>query len=191
MLDTFYAVKIATTQTFDPKGKRLVVTKLQASPLTVVQVKTKAKDGYDALKCSFFKTLKKSYLKEIILTDSPTQKTGDEIKVADIFKSGDKLKASGLSIGRGFSGGMKRHGFHGGPKTHGQSDRQRSPGSIGMRTTPGRVWKGHRMAGHYGNETKTIMNLSVFSVDEAKSILTLIGTVPGSRRGLITLTKLA
>lgn len=187
MLDTFYAVKIATTQTFDSKGKRLVVTKLQASPLTVVQVKTKAKDGYDALKCRFPKTLKKSYLREIILTDSPTQKTGDEIKVADIFKSGDNLKASGLSIGRGFSGGMKRHGFHGGPKTHGQSDRQRSPGSIGMRTTPGRVWKGHRMAGHYGNETKTIMNLSVFSIDETKSILTVIGTIPGSRKTLIKL----
>ncbi|MEK7622579.1 MAG: 50S ribosomal protein L3 [Patescibacteria group bacterium] len=187
MLDTFYAVKINTTQTFDSKGKRLAITRLKASPLTVAQVKTKAKDGYHALKCSFPKTLKKSYLKEIILADLPTQKTGDTIKVADIFKPGDSLKASGLSIGRGFSGAMKRHGFHGGPKTHGQSDRQRSPGSIGMRTTPGRVWKGHRMAGHYGHETKTIMNLLVFNIDEAKSILTVIGTVPGSRNTLIKL----
>ncbi len=189
MLDTFYATKISTTQTFDDKGKRLVVTRLQASPLTVVQVKTKEKDGYQALKCSFPKTLKKSYFKEIILADLPTQKPGDTIKVADIFKVGDKLKVSGLSIGHGFSGGMKRHGFSGGPKTHGQSDRQRSPGSIGMRTTPGRVWKGHRMAGHYGQETKTIMNLSVLKVDEAKSVLTLLGTIPGSRNTLITLTK--
>ena len=83
---------------------------------------------------------------------------------------------------------MKRHGFSGGPKTHGQSDRSRAPGSIGMRTTPGRVWKGKKMAGHYGVETVTVKNLKVIKIED--NLLTVSGTVPGSKNSLLKLLKL-
>ncbi|KKS80592.1 MAG: 50S ribosomal protein L3 [Candidatus Beckwithbacteria bacterium GW2011_GWA2_43_10] len=145
MIDQFFVTKLVTSQTFDDKGKRLVVTHLQIDPLTVNRIK---------------------------------------------LQPGELIKATGLSKGRGFSGVMKRHGFHGGPKTHGQSDRSRSPGSIGMRTTPGRVWKGKKMAGHYGMATKTIRNLKVINFDETTNILTISGTVPGHRHSLLKIHKL-
>lgn len=101
---------------------------------------------------------------------------------------GDIVKITGLSKGRGFAGVIKRHGFHGvGGRTHGQSDRQRHPGSIGMRTTPGRLWKGKKMAGRYGNATITIRNLKVIKVEADR--LTLSGTVPGGRHSLIKIYK--
>ncbi len=186
MIDQFFATKLATSQTFDAKGNRLVVTQLQAGPLTVKRIKTKDKDGYDALVCSL---AARKQLKELKLPNAVDLKLGDQINCNDILKPGDLLKATGLSKGRGFSGVMKRHGFKGGPATHGQSDRPRSPGSIGMRTTPGRVWKGKKMAGHYGVETKSIRNLKVISFAEATNILTISGTVPGARNSLIKIIK--
>lgn len=96
------------------------------------------------------------------------------------FSKGDKVSVSGVTKGRGFAGVVKRYKMKGGPRTHGQSDRERAIGSIGMRTIPGRVWKGKRMAGHMGNESKTIKGLKVVDVDlEAKTIL-VSGSVPGS-----------
>lgn len=105
------------------------------------------------------------------------------------LSDGDRIKVSGKSKGRGFAGVVKRHGFHGvGGRTHGQSDRQRHPGSSGMRTTPGRLWKGKRMAGRYGNETIFIKNLTVVKVQP--DLLTITGTVPGGRNALIKLRKI-
>jgi len=183
-MKTFLGTKINSTNIFADKGKRVAVTLIKAVPLTVTQVKTKDKDGYWAVQVSLGKTKR-----EIRESQTATVKPGDQIKITDVLKSGDIVKISGLSKGRGFAGVIKRHGFHGvGGRTHGQSDRQRHPGSIGMRTTPGRLWKGKRMAGHYGLETITIKNLKVIKIED--SLVTVSGTVPGSRNGLLTLTKL-
>ncbi len=184
-MNTFFGTKINSTSIFTDKGRRLVVTLVKAEPITVTQVKTQGKDGYWAVQVKVGKKKR-----EIRLSEEPTVKPGDQVKAAEVLKIGDTIKVGGISKGRGFAGVIKRHGFHGGPKTHGQSDRHRAPGSIGMRTTPGRVWKGHRMAGHYGVETVTVKKLKVLNFDEAQNILTVSGTVPGGRNGLLTLTKI-
>jgi len=187
MINQFFATKLATSQTFDDKGNRVTVTHLLAKPLIVKRLKTIDKDGYSALVCSLSTPRQ---LEKEIKDPNSNFKPGDEIKFETVFKPGDIVKVSGLSKGRGYAGVVKRHGFKGvAGQTHGQSDRQRHPGSIGMRTTPGRVWKGHRMAGHFGNVTKTIRNLKIFSFDPQTNQLILTGTVPGSRNSLITLTK--
>lgn len=126
-----------------------------------------------------------------IFTDKGKRVTVTYLKLAKETKDlnpGDVVKATGKSKGRGFAGVMKRHGFSGvGGRTHGQSDRQRHPGSIGMRTTPGRIWKGKRMAGRYGNETITIKKLEIIKIEADQ--LTISGTIPGSRNALIKLQK--
>jgi len=184
-MKTFFGTKINSTNIFSDKGRRETVTLVKVEPLIVKRVKTQEKDGYSALVCGL---AARKQLKELKDPEASNFKPGDQIKAADILKSGDIIKVSGTSKGRGFAGVIKRHGFHGGPKTHGQSDRHRAPGSIGMRTTPGRVWKGKKMAGHYGVETITVKNLKVVSIDD--NLLTISGTVPGSRNGLLTLTKI-
>jgi len=107
-------------------------------------------------------------------------KVGDLIKPTQVLTVGDVVKVTGISKGRGFAGAMKRHGFSGGPKTHGQSDRARAVGSIGAGTTPGRVWKGKKMPGHYGVDTKTVSGLVVVYINEASNEIWLNGPVPGS-----------
>ena len=113
---------------------------------------------------------------------------GTEIKPSALFKKGDKLVVSGVTKGKGFQGVVKRHAFKGGPKTHGQSDRERAPGSIGMTTTPGRVFKGKRMAGRMGNIRVTIKNVEV--VDVSDQGITVKGSIPGAKNGLIEVKKL-
>ena len=113
---------------------------------------------------------------------------GESIDVS-IFEVGEKVDAIASSKGRGFAGGVKRWGFHGGPKTHGQSDRHRAPGSIGAGTSPGRVLKGLKMAGHFGNARITSRNLVVMSVDKERNILLLRGSVPGARNSLVMVRK--
>jgi large subunit ribosomal protein L3 len=191
MFTSFFGSKINTSQAFSQQGDRLVVSNILVEPLRVTQIKTTAKDGYWAVQVAIGAKKNKLPLfrRELRLDQEPSLKPGDQIKVADVFKIGDRVRVSGLSKGRGFSGVVKRWGFRGGPKTHGQSDRSRAPGSIGQRTTPGRVWKGKKMAGHYGQETKTIRNLRVIALDEDKNIIQLSGTVPGSRHSLLELTK--
>ena len=179
-MDTFFATKINSSAIFTDKGRRQTVTYLKAEPLIVKRVMP------NIVVCA----LARKQLKELKDPEASNFKPGDQIKAGDIFTVGDIVKVSGISKGRGFAGVVKRHGFHGGPKAHGQSDRHRAPGSIGMRTTPGRVWKGKRMAGHYGVDTVTIKNLQVINLDEANNLVTVSGTVPGSRNGLLTLTKL-
>lgn len=110
----------------------------------------------------------------------------DEIdfdKIAEVTKA----NVSGKTIGRGFAGAMKRYGFKGGPRTHGQSDRQRSVGSVGAGTDPGRVFKGKRLPGHYGNEIKTIMGVEIVSVDKPNKQIVFSGSVPGSRKNVLTI----
>jgi large subunit ribosomal protein L3 len=114
---------------------------------------------------------------------------GQEIKVGDVFKTGDSVKVTGVSKGRGFQGGVRRHGFHGGPKTHGQSDRHRAPGSVGSGTTPGRVFKGKKMAGHMGNEQVSYTGLEVVAIDRANNLITIKGGVPGPIGSLVVVQK--
>lgn|GEM_PF-1851795 len=105
----------------------------------------------------------------------------------DQLNENTKVSVSGKTIGRGFAGGIKRHGFKGGPRTHGQSDRQRSVGSVGAGTDPGRVFKGKRLPGHMGNEIKTLLGVTIVRVDKDKKQIVVAGSVPGSRKNLLTL----
>jgi len=184
MITSFFGTKLDTAQAFDDKGNRLVVTNIAASPLKVTQLKTTKKDGYWAVQVAVGKRLR-----ELRFNQEPKLKLGDQLKLTDIFKPGDKVKVTGLSKGRGFAGTTKRWGFATGPRTHGQSDRQRAPGSIGQGTNPGRVWKGKKMSGRFGQETKAISNLQVTLVDEKNNLLQVSGTVPGSRHTLLKITK--
>ena len=190
--------KIGMTQTFSEKGEVQPVTLVQAGPCVITQIKTKSNDGYNAIQIGY-ETVKKAnkptsghlqrtgnykYLREIRVEELDELQVGQLLNV-QMFSIGEIIRVTANSKGRGFAGGMKRHGFHGGPKTHGQSDRWRAPGSVGAGSTPGRVFKGKRMAGHYGNETITTRGLEVVSVDLENNILSIKGAVPGARDTLV------
>ena len=195
--------KIGTTQVFRDDGAADTVTAIQVDPCTVTQVKTLEKDGYESVQLGYepVKRLNNPrkghlqragklfrYLREVDADDLSEIEPGQEIDVS-LFQSGDRVDAMGLSKGRGFAGGVKRHNFRGGPKTHGQSDRHRAPGSIGAGTTPGRVIKGLKMAGHMGDARVTVRNLEVVSADPEKRLLLLKGAVPGARNSLLVIRK--
>lgn len=194
--------KIGMTQVFDAKGLSTPVTIVQAGPCYVTQIKTLENDGYTALQLSYqdkkekhvskplkghfekAKTQPKRYTKEFEFGDNPPYQLGDELK-ADIFKEGSKVRVSGISKGKGFQGGVRRHGFSGGPKTHGQSDRLRAPGSLGQSSYPSRVYKGLKMAGRMGDERQTVINVEVVKVDAQNNLLFLKGAIPGARNTLL------
>lgn len=121
--------------------------------------------------------------------DEATPTVGQTIKPTSLLEVGDVVTVQGVTKGRGFAGVIKRHGFHGGPKTHGQSDRHRAPGSIAAGTTPGRVYKGKRMAGHYGVEAMSISGLVVLHVDQTTGEIWLSGPVPGAIFSSLRITK--
>jgi large subunit ribosomal protein L3 len=193
--------KIGMAQLFRDDGE-VVVTAIEAGPCFVTQVKTEAKDGYNAVQLCFgeaklLNSPQKGHLKEIgqfkhlrefSSDDVNSVQVGQKIDV-DMFKPGDLLDVTGISKGKGFAGVVKRHHFAGGPKTHGQSDRHRAPGSIGATTSPGRVFKGTRMAGRMGNRRVTTRNLKVLEVDLARHLLLVRGAVPGARKGLLLIKK--
>lgn len=156
-------------------GRIVPVTVVSAAPNSVSQVKTKDKDGYEAVQIKVGRT-KREFQGE-------TMEAGQEITVA-MFKEGDRVRVSGVMRGRGFQGVVKRHNFGGGPQTHGQKNRLRAPGSIGS-TAPQRVWKGRRMAGHMGTTRVTVRNLTIVSVDPEKNILMIKGAVPGPKGSLL------
>ncbi len=193
--------KIGITQLFREDGET-VVTAIEAGPCVITQIKTKEKDGYNAIQLGFGETKRLNapqkgnlkglglfkYLREFRVEDVSGFKLGQKIDV-DIFKPGDLVDVIGTSKGKGFAGVVKRHHFAGGPKTHGQSDRHRAPGSVGATTFPGRVLKGTRMAGHMGNARVTVRNLRVVEVDTARHLLLVKGAVPGGRNGLVLVRK--
>jgi len=196
--------------------KVIPVTLIKAEPNVITQIKTKEKDGYEAVQVGFDATKKRlnkpmkghlakipnskfqipnnkgfRYLREFRLPISNFQlplKVGDILDISQ-FQEGDKVKVSGLSKGRGFQGVIKRHGFGGGPKTHGQKDRLRAPGSIGA-TAPQRVMPGRKMAGRMGQERTTIKNLEIVGVDKENNILIVKGAVPGMRGTLLEIARL-
>ena len=192
--------KLGMTQLFMEDGRVLPVTAIQAGPCTIVQVKTRERDGYKAVQLGFgdkrkinnpekghFKGLGSfRLLREFRVTEGEEFEVGQTRDVS-IFAAGDRVDVTGRSRGMGFAGGVKRHHFRGGPKTHGQSDRHRAPGSIGAGTTPGRVLKGRRMAGHMGNERVTTQNLQVVSVEAEKDLLLIKGAVPGPKNGFVVI----
>ena len=193
------------THAYDDRGRWVSVTRVELGPCTVSQVKTKEKDGYNAVQLVY--GAKKNltnpmggHLKKANIQTMPRfinevrngegVSVGDKISVSDVFHSGDLIKVAGFTRGRGFTGVVKRWGFAGGPKTHGQSDRHRAPGSIGQGTTPGRVHKGKKMAGRHGNERKSISNLKVVKVDGDKNQLWIKGAVPGHPDSQVMVTTL-
>jgi large subunit ribosomal protein L3 len=201
MIQGMIGRKIGMTQLFHDDGE-VVVTAIEVGPCFVIQVKTEAKDGYNAVQLGFgeakrLNSPQKGHLKEIgqfkhlrefSVEDVNSVQVGQKVDV-DMFKPGDLLDVTGISKGKGFAGVVKRHHFAGGPKTHGQSDRHRAPGSIGATTSPGRVLKGTRMAGHMGDRRVTERNLKVLDVDSARHLLLVKGAVPGSKKGLLLIKK--
>jgi large subunit ribosomal protein L3 len=193
--------KIGMTQLFLENGECVPATAIEAGPCVVIQVKTRERDGYDAVQLGFgdsrrLSKAEKGHLKGLgefrflheFRAPAGTAEVGQKVDVG-IVAPGDLLKVSGESKGRGFAGGVKRYHFKGGPKTHGQSDRHRAPGSIGSGTFPGRVLKGKRMAGHMGSEKVTALNLKVISVDAERNLLMVRGAVPGANGGLVIVEK--
>ena len=202
--------KIGMTQLFQESGETVAVTAIQAGPSVVTQIKSRDKDGYDAIQLGFIENKVKQsqlnspekghlrglenvrYLREF-RTDPDfigisSVKRGDKVDVG-FLKRGDLVNVTGLSKGKGFAGVVKRYHFAGGPKTHGQTDRHRAPGSIGSTTFPGRVLKGKHMAGHMGNRRVAARNLEVIQADPERNLLLVKGVVPGANGGLVVIEK--
>jgi len=198
--------KIGMTQLFQESGEAVAVTAIQAGPVVVTQVKTRDRDGYDAVQVGLVESKMKQsritsaekghlkgletvrHLREFRTDDTSSIKRGDKLDVG-CLAVGDLVNVSGFSKGRGFAGVVKRHHFSGGPKTHGQSDRHRAPGSIGAATFPGRVLKGKKMAGHMGDRRITAPNLEVLQTDVERNLLLVKGAVPGANGGLLIIEK--
>jgi large subunit ribosomal protein L3 len=198
--------KIGMTQLFQESGEAVAVTAIQAGPSVVTQIKSRERDGYDAIQVGFVENKVKQsqlsssekghlrglenvrYLREFRTDDISSVKMGDKVDVG-FLKQGDLINVTGFSKGKGFAGVVKRHHFAGGPKTHGQTDRHRAPGSIGATTFPGRVLKGKRMAGHMGNRRVTARNLEVIQADPESKLLLVKGAVPGATGGLLIIEK--
>ena len=202
MLTGIIGKKLGMSQIYSKDGEVIPVTVIQAGPCTVTQVKTKDRDGYEAVQLGFHEVKKLNsplkehlkdlgnfkYLSEVKAPDIESVSRGMKVGV-DIFKEGEKISITGTSKGKGFAGGVKLHHFHGGPKTHGQSDRHRGPGSIGSTTSAGRVWKGLRMAAHMGNKTVTERNVEVVKIEPSQNLLLVRGAVPGHRNALLYINK--
>jgi len=200
MIATILGKKVDQSQRFLENGTRIPVTRIFTGENYVVTKLAKtAKLGFDKKnhitkpmqgilkKAGIEKTLR--FFKEVPIAENDESVTpGSVISVMDMLKPGDLISVMGVSKGKGFQGGVKRHHFKGGPRTHGQSDRERAPGSIGQTTTPGRVYKGKRMASRMGTERKTIKNLEVMEV--GNDMITIKGLVPGGRNSLLVITKI-
>lgn len=195
------AKKIGMTQIFED-GKFIPVTVVEAGPNFVLQKKTVENDGYTALQLGFDEKKEKNttkpvmgifkkagvnpqrFVKELRVDSVEGYELGQEIKV-DVLAGVEFVDITGTSKGKGTSGVMKRHGFGGNRASHGVSRNHRLGGSIGMSTWPGKVLKGKRMAGQYGNETVTVQNLKVVKVDAENNLLLIKGAVPGSKNRYI------
>lgn len=205
MKKAILATKVGMTQIFDEDGVLTPVTVLQAGPCAVTQVKTVENDGYSAVQVGFAEkreklvnkpmkghfdkagTSTKRYVREFRFENAQEYELGQEIK-ADIFEAGDKIDATATSKGHGYSGAIKRHGFSRGPVTHG-SKHHRHTGSSGCATDPGKVFKGKKMAGHYGCKRTTIQNLEIVRVDADNNIILVKGSVPGPKKSLVMLKE--
>jgi large subunit ribosomal protein L3 len=194
--------KIGMTSVFEPNGKQVSCTIIEAGPCVVTQKKTVETDGYDALQIAFgdrkekntpkallnhfakAETAPKAVVKEI-RNSSIDKQVGESITV-DIFAEGEKVNVIGTSKGKGFQGVVKRHGFAGvGEASHGQHDRQRAPGSIGGSSYPSRVFKGMRMAGRMGGDRVKVKSLKVVKVYPEQNYILVTGSVPGHNGSIV------
>lgn len=206
MIEGLIGKKIGMSQSFDAQGNAVSVTVIKAGPCTVVQKKTREKDGYSALQLGLVeeKALKKPtrpvlghfkksglpptrILQEFRFQGGAEPKEGDQVLV-DIFQAGEKVRVTGTSKGKGFQGVVKRHGFRGGRATHG-SMFHRAPGSIGASSFPSRVLKGTRMGGHMGHARVSARNLTVILTDKENNLLVVKGAVPGRQGGTVLIKK--
>ena len=194
--------KIGMTQIFDEAGNVIPVTIIEAGPCTVTQIKTNEKDGYEAIQLGFmtakakqvnkpdaglFKkigTEPKKHLKEFRLEDISGYNVGDTV-TADIFAAGEKVDVTGITKGHGYTGAIKRWNHHRLRMTHGAGPVHRQAGSMGANSTPSRIFKNKKMAGQYGNEKVTILNLDVAKIDAEKNLIAVKGAIPGARGGIV------
>ena len=192
--------KLGMSQVFDPEtGAMSAVTVIQAGPCPVVQVKTVGTDGYDAVQLAFEPVAERKLAKgeighlakagagphrHLVEMRGPSELAIGETVTVEAFEPGEQVKVSGISIGKGFQGTIKRHGFSRGPVSHG-SHNVRAPGSIGASATPSRVFKGRRMPGRMGGTRVTQPSLVVHEIDLERNLLVLRGSVPGPKSGIV------
>lgn len=192
--------KVGMTQIFNEQGQVVPVTVVVAGPCAVVQKKTLATDGYNAVQIGFDVKREKlvnkplkghfakgavqpvRFIRELRLDNIDEYQVGQEIK-ADVFAAGEKVDVVGTSKGKGFAGGIKRHGFHRGPMKHG-SKYHRRPGSLGAKG-PARVFKGRKLPGRMGRARVTVQNLEIVRVDAERNMLLIKGAVPGPKKGFL------
>ncbi len=195
--------KLGMTQLFTAEGKVIPVTVIEAGPCPVVQVKTLERDGYSAIKLGFVETDEKNLnkpeaglfkktgiapqkvLKEFRMENDAL--TVGSIVTCDTFAAGDKIDVSGVTKGHGYTGVIKRWNHHRLKETHGVGPVHREVGSMGANSSPSRVFKGKKMAGQYGHENVTILNLEVVRVDKERNAILVKGAVPGPVKGIVTL----
>lgn len=204
-MDGMLGKKIGMTQIFTEDGRLIPVTVIESGPCSVLQVKTKQTDGYNAVQLGFedikesrvnkpqlekFKKIKvaaKRLIQEITVREPEKYQVGQNIKVSE-FNLGEYVDVIGTSIGRGFQGGVKRWHWRGGPETHGSMS-HRAPGSIGASSFPSKVERGHHFPGHMGHQRVTIQNLEIIKIDEGNNLLVLKGSVPGPKNGYLIIRK--
>ena len=195
--------KLGMTQIFSADGKVIPVTVIEAGPCPVVQIKTVDKDGYAAVKMGFEKTEEKKlnkpelgqfrkagvephkYLQEFRLEGS-TLAVGDTVN-CDVFAVGDKVDVIGITKGHGYTGVIKRWNQHRLKETHGVGPVHREVGSMGANSSPSRVFKNKHLAGQYGVERVTILNLEVVKVDAARNAILVKGAIPGPKGGIVSI----
>ena len=203
MLNGLLARKMGMTQIFQDDGTVLPVTVLQAGPMTVVQKKTKEKDGCDHVQVGFEEIPERKlnkpakghfkdnsptrFLREFEVEDIDQVEVGQVFGV-DLFTEGESVAVSGKSKGKGFTGVMKRHGFHGQPASHGHRG-HRGTGSIGQCGTPSRDFKGKKMHGRHGNSKVTQLGLKIVKILAEEKIVLVRGSVPGPNGGLVKILK--
>lgn len=197
MISSLLGKKLGMTQVYDAQNVLVPVSVVEVGPCAVVQIKTTANDGYNAVQIGFSKKKPKNtsageqqhaakagladaprVLSEVRLTAEPTLKVGDVLTVTT-FTEGQFVDVIGITKGKGFQGVVKRFRVAGGPATHGSMFHRRI-GSVGMRQTPGRVWKNQAMPGHMGQEQRTVQNLRVVKIIAEKNLILVKGAIPGA-----------
>jgi len=201
--------KLGMTHIIDNEGKCIPVTVIKVGPCCILGTRSIEKDGYSAVQFGFESKKQQRvnraelghfakagqgafyYVNEVRcdIDKLGWKELGQMVSVGDVFSDGEFVDVTGTSIGRGFTGVVKRYGMKGQPATRGTHEYERHAGSIGCRKTPGRVIKGHHMAGHKGNERVTVQNLRVISVKADDNLLLVCGAVPGSKGSLVTVKK--